>query len=108
MEGRRGLQFSLLEKHGGTLHKDALPHSSGSRVLARHLWLSKHENSDIPAALMVWKEKECWHKLEEAELLIHPFCDASFLMQQEANTMAHVMLVLLNLYHHISKYCGDN
>jgi hypothetical protein len=70
-------------------------------------FVSKHENSGIPAALMVWKEKDYWHKLEEAELLIRPFCDASFLMQREANTMAHVMLVLLNLYQHISEYCGD-
>jgi hypothetical protein len=29
-------------------------------------------------------------------------------MQREANTMAHVMLVLLNLYQHICEYCGDN
>jgi hypothetical protein len=71
-------------------------------------FLSKHEDSGIPAALMVWKDSNYWHGLEEAELLIHPFCDASFLMQREANTMAHVMLVLLNLSRHIFQYCGDN
>ena len=51
---------------------------------------------------------EFWVRLEEAELLIRPFCDASFLMQRESNTMADVVLVLLNLYRHVSEYCGDS
>jgi hypothetical protein len=36
MERRRGIQFLPFEKHGGTLAKDALLHSSESRVLAGH------------------------------------------------------------------------
>ena len=49
-----------------------------------------------------------WVRLEEAELLIRPFCDASFLMQREANSMADVVLMLLNLYRHVREYCGDS
>ena len=66
------------------------------------------ESAGFPKALQVWKEKSYWKDLEEAELLIRPFCDASFLMQREANTMAHVMLVLLNLHVHIQTYCGED
>lgn len=36
-----------------------------------------------PPVLDVWKDNQFWMKLEEAELLIRPFCDASFLMQRE-------------------------
>lgn len=45
-----------------------------------------HENKDDPKwphCLNVWSDRTFWFKLEEAELLIRPFCDASFLMQRE-------------------------
>lgn len=46
-----------------------------------------HEHNDDPkwpSSLDVWRERTFWFKLEEAELLIRPFCDASFLMQRES------------------------
>ena len=67
----------------------------------------KHEN-ELPAALKHWATNKFWHELEEAELLVRPFCDASYLTQRDANTMAHVVLVLLNLMQHLVTFCGDN
>ena len=58
--------------------------------------------------LLAMNDFEFWVRLEEAELLIRPFCDASFLMQRESNTMADVVLMILNLYRHVSEYCGDS
>lgn len=43
-------------------------------------------------------------KLEEAGLLMRPFCEASFLMQRDGNTMAHVLLLLLNLYQPVKQF----
>jgi hypothetical protein len=72
-------------------------------------FVTRHKNvTCFPKELLVWEEMAFWFRLEEAELLIRPFCDASFLMQRNCNTMAHVMLVLLNLYSHISDFCGDS
>jgi hypothetical protein len=45
-----------------------------------------HEHNDDPrwpSALNVWQDKAFWNQLVEAELLIRPFCDASFLMQRD-------------------------
>ena len=66
------------------------------------------ENScdgSFPNPLKILEDNSYWHKLGEAELLIRPFCEASFLMQRVTNTMAHVMLVLLNMAKHISDFC---
>ena len=70
--------------------------------------LRHKDDSGFPAALLVWMENPFWYDLEEAELLIRPFCDASFLMQRNVNSMAHVMLILLNLYSHVCEFCGDS
>ena len=70
--------------------------------------LKNDHETKYPADLLIIKDTTFWIKLQEAELLIRPFCDASFLMQREANTMADVVLVLLNLYGHIHDYCGDS
>lgn len=69
----------------------------------------KHENAlQLLPDLLSMNNNNFWIKLEEAELLVCPFCDASFLMQRDANTMADVVLVLLNLYRHIVEYCGTS
>lgn len=39
--------------------------------------------------------------------MIRPLVDASFLMQRDENNMAHVFLVYLNLYRHVTTF-GDN
>ena len=45
-----------------------------------------------------------WKKLEESEYMVRPFCDAYFLMQRDGNMMAHVLLVLFNLWKHLSGF----
>jgi hypothetical protein len=53
---------------------------------------------------LVWDDLEFW--FDDAELCIRPFCQVSFLMQRNGNTMAHVMLVIINLYDQIHDFCG--
>ena len=36
--------------------------------------------------------------------MVRPFCDASFRMQRDGNTMAHVLLVLFNLWKDLSGF----
>ena len=68
----------------------------------------KHQNAPkFPMAYIPWCENSLWITLKNYELLIHPFCDVSFLMQRNANTMDHVLLVLIHLVKHIQEYCGD-
>jgi hypothetical protein len=59
----------------------------------------KFENiAKFPDACKVWASDAFWHDLEEAELLIRPLCDASYLMQcNKGNTLVHVVLVFLVL-----------
>jgi hypothetical protein len=52
----------------------------------------------LPAALLEWGNDDFWEKLEEAELLIRPLVDASFLMQRDSNTLADVLMMLVNIY----------
>jgi hypothetical protein len=60
---------------------------------------------DFPSAVKgVWTSDDFWDGLEVAERLIRPFCEASFLLQRESNTLAHVLLVFINLYRHIKVY----
>ena len=70
----------------------------------------KFENvSKFPDACKVWANATFWNGLEDAELLIRPLCDASYLMQRnKGNTLAHVVLVFLVLYNHIREYCSDS
>ena len=39
--------------------------------------------------------------MSKAEAIICPLCGASFLMQRETNTLAHVVLMLLNMWFHL-------
>jgi hypothetical protein len=52
----------------------------------------------LPAALLEWGNDDFWEKLKEAELLIRPLVDASFLMQRDSNTLADVLMMLVNIY----------
>ena len=71
------------------------------RVFAIH-----HQNAPkFPMTCIPWCENSFWITLKNSELLICPFCDASFLMQRNTNTMAHVLLVLLHLVKHIQESC---
>ena len=71
------------------------------------LWASSDDRSP-PSKCEVWTDSTFWMKCEEAELLIRPFCDASFLMQRKKNTMAHVVFILIHLCDHIVTYCGES
>ena len=64
--------------------------------------------SKFPKQLRVWGENRYWKKLEEAEYMVRPFCDASFLMQRDGNIMAHVLLVFFNLWKHLSGFGSED
>lgn len=62
----------------------------------------EHEHSpNFPAILNRWRDAAYWAQLTHAELLIRPFCEASFLMNRVSINVAHVVLIVLNLYTHI-------
>lgn len=52
----------------------------------------------LPDCLLEWGKPSFWKMLEEAELLIRPLVDASFLMQRDTNTLADVLVMLINIY----------
>jgi hypothetical protein len=58
-------------------------------------------------ALKVWADDLFWFKIEEGELLIRPFCDSSFLMQRDNNTLADVVFVILHLVTHLQDFMGS-
>mgnify|MGYP000627118457 CR=1 FL=1 len=64
-------------------------------------------SNKLPASLLEWGNDDFWVKLEEAELLIRPLVDASFLMQRESNTLADVLMMLVNIYKGILEFHGD-
>ena len=66
------------------------------------------QGEKLPRELLAWGQSTFWVDLEEAELLICPFCDASHLMQREGNTMAHVLLTLMNLYNDLCYSYGGS
>ena len=75
---------------------------------ALKLFSVEYDNaSKFPAACKHFTDDSFWTKLAEAELMIRPFCDASYLMQRECNTLAHVMLVSLTLTHFIIASFGS-
>lgn len=65
-----------------------------------------NDEDDFPAEFEEWHSDSFWHDMEEAELLIRPFCEASFILQCDGRTMADVFLILLNLYSHLSVYAA--
>ena len=65
------------------------------------------DDDEFPKACKAWETTDFFHSLEEAEYLVRPFCDASFLMQRECNTLADVFLMLLNLYLHVLDFVGS-
>lgn len=63
---------------------------------------------EFPNALKCWASNAFWDELEQAELVVRPFCDASFFLQRErTTTAADVVLVLANLVIHLLKYCSQ-
>jgi hypothetical protein len=72
------------------------------------MFVMDHEDYNIPDTLKVWTDETFWMRLGEMELLIRPLCDASFLMQREGNTMAHVMLMFFNIYGHLAEFGPDD
>ena len=63
-------------------------------------------DKDLPDACKCWRDEDFWHKIKEAEMLIHPFCEASFLMQSDDNTLANVFLMMVNLYQSVQVHFG--
>jgi hypothetical protein len=63
------------------------------------------EYMETPGFHETWVEfasKEFWTDVQLAEVLIRPMCQASFLMQREANTLADIVLMLMNMWIHVS------
>jgi len=78
------------------------------RTACEDMSFKYRSDKDFPTACRVWhEERSFWHKIMEAELLIRPFCDASFLMQSEDNTLADVLLMMINLVLHVQEFTGD-
>ena len=40
--------------------------------------------------------------------MVRPFCEASFLMKRDGNTMAYVLLVFFNLLKHLSSFGSED
>ena len=74
----------------------------------RQLAIRHKEHPKFPSALLPWGSDTFWKDVEEAELLVRPLCDASYLLQRTGNTLAHVVLVFFNLAIHIVQYCGGS
>ena len=68
------------------------------------LVISAESDTTFPKEALVWNDEAFWKKLTEAEMVIRPLCDASFLMQKDSNTMAHVVVMLLNIYKGLTEY----
>ena len=77
------------------------------RKACRATILENEHDPKLPDALRVWENNAFWKELEDAELLVRPLCDASFLMQREGNTLAHVLVMLVNVYKGIAEYHGE-
>jgi len=56
-------------------------------------------SSEYPKGCLTWENETFWNGLRQAEIALRPLCDASFLLQKNRQvTLAHVVLVVLNLY----------
>lgn len=62
----------------------------------------------FPDAFKKLSDNGYWKSLEDAELAVRPFCDASFLMQRQVACLSHVVLVLLNMVDHLSNYADGS
>ena len=62
------------------------------------------QNPSFPRGLLAWGDESHWIELSHAECLARPLCEASFLMQRNGNTMAHVMLMFLNMANHLISF----
>lgn len=78
-----------------------------SQFCIRHackLFAIRYKNHPkFPKQLACWEKDDFWKDVEEAKLLV---CDASYLLQQTCNTLAHVFLVFVNLTIHLMKFCA--
>ena len=57
-----------------------------------------------PKELDGWQDNDYWKDAQEAELMIRPFVEASFVLQCNGRTKADVMLVLLNMFQHLNGF----
>ena len=51
-----------------------------------------------------WQDYSFWKNAAEAELMIRPLVEASFVLQCDGRTKADVMLVLLNIHDHLNEF----
>ena len=58
------------------------------------------DEPDFPKACSHWLRQDWWKTVEAAEFAVRPLSAASFLMQRDGNTLAHVFLMFANLYRH--------
>lgn len=77
------------------------------KTACRVFYTVYNEEKEFPNEFNSWNSDTFWKNAEEAELLIRPFCEASFILQCDGRTMADVFLIFLNLYNHISLYAED-
>ena len=78
------------------------------RHACRQFFSDYSPQSNFLKQLRLWGENCYWKKLEEAEYMVSPFCDAYFPMQRDGNTTAHVLLVFFNLWKHLSGFGSED
>ena len=74
------------------------------RHACRQFCANYSPRSNFQKQFRVWGDNCYWKKLDEAKYIVRPFCDTFFLMHRDGNTMAHVLLVFLNLWKHLSGF----
>ena len=63
-----------------------------------------HNESRWPKACDTFKDADYFTDLAGGEKMIRPFCNASFLMQKKENTLAEVLVMLVNLSSYLVKF----
>ena len=68
------------------------------------LFATFHEDDpEFPIECKCWRNTDWWKLLDKAEYAVRPLSEASFLMQNDGNTFAHVLLIYANFYRHFAK-----
>ena len=71
---------------------------------ALQLFATLHKDDpEFPIECKCWRNTDWWKLLDKAENAVRPLSEASFLMQRDGNTLAHLFLMYENLYRHFAK-----
>ena len=74
------------------------------RTACKVFCLMYSDDDDYPKVCNSWQDSSFWKQAEEAELMIRPLVKASFLLQCNGRTKADVIVMMFNIYHHLSEF----